>query len=213
MATDFPTTRTWLSLTEAAQQLGVTPVTLRRWADEGAIPHMITPGGHRRFTIFDIEQFTEERRRFGPGSSPENLWVEAALTETRNEIIERQGEQWLVAVDNEDRERKRLLGRKLLGLLLRHVSSDEEREGILEEARAIGRAHATIALEHGLPLTAAIRATMFFRDTLVEVALDLPTTFQIQFRDSKRLLRRINALINAFQLTIVEAYEQSPGLS
>ena len=39
----------WLTLSEAAEQLGVHPTTLRRWADNGDIPVSVTPGGHRRF--------------------------------------------------------------------------------------------------------------------------------------------------------------------
>ena len=39
----------WLSLGEASRLLGVTPATLRRWADHGDVAAFVTPGGHRRF--------------------------------------------------------------------------------------------------------------------------------------------------------------------
>src|SRR3989337_1723097 len=42
-------TRTWLSIREASALLGVSPATLRRWAEAGAIRTFTTPGGHRRF--------------------------------------------------------------------------------------------------------------------------------------------------------------------
>lgn len=208
MVTNLPETEIWLGLTEAAQKLGVTPVTLRRWADQGAVSHMITPGGHRRFAVADVEQFTEERKRVSPAAlNPERLWAEIALKQTRTEIISRREERWLVAFDGKDRERKRLLGRELMGLLLRYVSLDKESKGILEEVRVIGRAHATNALELGLPLTTVIQAVMFFRDTLVEAAVDLPATNRVRPIGSKRLLRRINTLLNAVQLAIVEVYD------
>ena len=45
-----------LSLTEAASLLGVHPATLRRWADQGDILVMVTPGGHRRFPRSEIDR-------------------------------------------------------------------------------------------------------------------------------------------------------------
>lgn len=46
-----------LSLTAAAEILGVHPDTLRAWADQGGVPHWRTPGGQRRFRRSDLEQF------------------------------------------------------------------------------------------------------------------------------------------------------------
>jgi excisionase family DNA binding protein len=45
-----------LSLSDAAALLGVHPVTLRRWADQGDVLVMVTPGGHRRFPRTEIER-------------------------------------------------------------------------------------------------------------------------------------------------------------
>ena len=49
MTDSTPETERWLTLSQAAQELGVHLTTLRRWADNGDIPVMLTPGGHRRF--------------------------------------------------------------------------------------------------------------------------------------------------------------------
>ncbi|MCZ6765332.1 MAG: helix-turn-helix domain-containing protein, partial [bacterium] len=50
---------TWLSLGEAARRLNVHPTTLRRWASNGDIPVMVTPGGHRRFAPADVERIAQ----------------------------------------------------------------------------------------------------------------------------------------------------------
>lgn len=34
---------------EVAEMFGVDPKTLTRWANEGKIPYIRTPGGHRRY--------------------------------------------------------------------------------------------------------------------------------------------------------------------
>jgi putative resolvase len=47
-----------LKLSEAAKQLGVHPVTLRRWANEGKIKIAgKTPGGQRLFDLKEISEF------------------------------------------------------------------------------------------------------------------------------------------------------------
>jgi excisionase family DNA binding protein len=51
-----------MTLTEAAAALGVSPHTLRRWADAGRIPVLRTLGGRRRFRPKDVEA---ARRQIG----------------------------------------------------------------------------------------------------------------------------------------------------
>ena len=49
----------WLRLSAAADHLGVSENTLRRWADGGKVPVFRTAGGQRRFRRADIERFLE----------------------------------------------------------------------------------------------------------------------------------------------------------
>jgi len=199
----------WLALKHAAQQLGVHPTTLRRWADAGDIPVMLTPGGHRRFAVSDIERFAEERRRLRAISGLEKIWADQALTQARKEIISHRDEHWLAVFDEKDREHKRQLGRRLMGLMLQYISLSEGGDDILQEARAIGRDHAENALALGLPLVEALQAMLFFRDTLVEVAFHLPEVAHVRPEANTRLLRRINTLLNAVQLAMADVYDQA----
>lgn len=45
-----------IRLDEAANLLALNKVVVRRMADEGKIPHVKTPGGHRRFRLSDIHK-------------------------------------------------------------------------------------------------------------------------------------------------------------
>jgi len=45
----------WLSIGEAAKFLGVSRDTLRRWEKRGKIKSYRTPGGRRRYTMYDLE--------------------------------------------------------------------------------------------------------------------------------------------------------------
>jgi excisionase family DNA binding protein len=199
----------WLSLKQAADRLGVHPTTLRRWADGGEIHFMLTPGGHRRFAISDIDRFSEEHRRLRMVAGLEQIWAEKALSQARQEIVRHKDEHWLAIFSEEDRERKRLLGRRLMGLIFQYISLNEGGGDILEEARAIGREHAENTLSLGLPLVEAIQAMLFFRDTMVEVAIQLPEVAHVRPEANTRLLRRINALLNTVQLAIAETYDRA----
>lgn len=47
---------------QAAQALGVSEASLKRWCDQGLLPAVRTPGGHRRLPLSGIVQFVRERR-------------------------------------------------------------------------------------------------------------------------------------------------------
>lgn len=107
----------WLTLTQAANKLGVHPGTLRRWADAGQISILLTPGGHRRFAAADVERFSEERRRLRTMSGLEQVWAEQAIGLARHELATQPEKRWLTVFGDEEREHKRLLGRRLMGLM------------------------------------------------------------------------------------------------
>lgn len=44
-----------LGISEAAEVAHASVTSVRRWADSGALPHVRTPGGQRRFRRADVE--------------------------------------------------------------------------------------------------------------------------------------------------------------
>ncbi len=202
---DYPETDEWLTLSEAAKKLSVHPTTLRRWADKGDMPCMLTPGGHRRFSVADVEQFARTRHGLSRVHGIEQVWANQTLDQTRKEIVVQQDQPWLTTLDDDARSQYRQLGQQLLGLTLQYLS-DENGGHILEQARQVGRQYARLAQHLGLPLPNALEASMFFRDMLMETALQLPDTTRIRPDANVRLLRRINTLLNSVQLAIAEVY-------
>lgn len=52
----------YLTPSEAAKLLMVSPITVRAWAQKGLLPSETTPGGHRRFLREDVEQFAKQAK-------------------------------------------------------------------------------------------------------------------------------------------------------
>lgn len=204
---------TWLTLSEAAELLNVHPTTLRRWANSGEIPTLVTPGGHRRFAATDLARFARERSALRNVNSLTGLWATKALAYTRQDAMARRKESWLIYFDEEARNRNRMLGQQLMGLTLQYLSSESSEEtstAILEEAKRIGRQYAENARSQGLPLRATLEASIFFRDSLIETALQLPESANIRPEANMRLLRRVNALLNAVHLAVADVYDGDP---
>jgi len=59
------TTPLGLSTSQAARVLGVSLGTIRRWSDMGYLQSYRTPGGQRRFSAEQIEQFVDSLQHGG----------------------------------------------------------------------------------------------------------------------------------------------------
>ena len=197
----------WLSLSDAAKRLNVHPATLRRWADEGQIPVMRTPGGHRRFAATDITHLTERRmpeQRIGP---VERIWAKQALKNTRDRILEHQRDNWMERLDERSRLTYRNLGQQLLDLVLQYLTRTEDEEDLLGVAHDIGFRYGEIARRRGFSLTEMLQAFMLFRDTMIGTAIQLPENVSIPTSSQKLLIGRLAEILNRVQLSVAEAYE------
>ena len=199
----------WLTLTEAAGALRVHPTTLRRWADSGQVPVFLTPGGHRRFAASDVRDIAARRhsvRRVGP---VERIWADHALKQARLKIVEQEQSRWMKIQDERGRDKHRQMGQQLMGLILEFLTAEEEDEALVRRAREFGRHYGRSSRELRLPLTEALQAAMFFRDTLTATAVQLPDNIRIPTDSQVRLVHRISRIVNEVQLGVADAYSVS----
>ncbi len=200
-----PSRRKWLTLEQASERLGIHPTTLRRWVDEGQIDAFLTPGGHRRFWLADLERFEQEHHRSRLPLLPMPEWADHAIAQTRQEITT---QQWAAPYGEEERERQRMLGRRLIGLTLQYLATSGENDALLAEARSLGTEHARNAMNRGQSLLSLLQAISFFRTTLLEVALlERPHSSAAHYEANTRLLRRIERLLSEVQTGVVELFE------
>ena len=158
----------WLSLTQASELLGVHPTTLRRWADGGEVPHVRTPGGHRRFRATDLAAWMQGQQTAALLAPPETL-VQSAVGFTRQAMAERQVsvEPWYVAFAQEDaRQQMRDTGRRLFGLAIQYMSRAQNHDTVLVEGQRIGEFYGQQCAQNQVPLVDTVRALFFFRDSL-----------------------------------------------
>jgi excisionase family DNA binding protein len=199
----------WLTLTEAAEALRVHPTTLRRWADSGQVPVFLTPGGHRRFAASDVRDIATRRhavRRVGP---VERIWAEQALKQARIRISEQDQSRWMKIQDERGRDQHRQMGQQLMGLILEFITAEEEDEALVRRAREFGRHYGRVSREINLPLTEALQAAMFFRDTLTATAVQLPDNIRIPTGSQIRLVNRIGRIVNQVELGVADAFAVS----
>ena len=200
----------WLTLKDAAERLGVHPTTLRRWADAGQIPHMTTAGGHRRFATADVTHLANTKRGLRVAGGVELVWGQKALAETRA-AVPTNPHVTALAHTEQERATMRHLGQQLLAVLMQYIALPEEdgdAPAVLQEAQNIGREYGRLARQQHIPLTDALQATIFFRDSLMESALNLPETTPIRPATNSRLLRRISHVLNQVQLAVAATYEE-----
>jgi len=63
----------WLSPSEVARMFHVSPITVRSWANSGYLKPQLTPGGHRRFSLREVQSFASERGALLGSSAKSNL--------------------------------------------------------------------------------------------------------------------------------------------
>lgn len=165
-----PTNR-WLTLSQAAERLGVHPSTLRRWADDGEIRCTRTPGGHRRFLQANLQRFLDGRTEKPNDLSAMGL-TQSLVSQTRQALKAERVDQmsWHQAFDEAEHANRRTSGRRLLGLAIQYTSRLTGREVVLDEARRIGRSYGRDAATRGLSLVDTTKAFLFFRESLIKAA-------------------------------------------
>jgi excisionase family DNA binding protein len=199
--------RQLISLKDAAARLGVHPSTLRRWADNGDILVMVTPGGHRRFPVREIERLASEVKVDDDMDSVGAHLVENALERARSEMAHADY-TWTATLTDEQKEGMRAMGRRVMSLLERFVSADDD-AGLIDEAAVMGREYAASTKELGMALSTVLHAVTFFRGRILEAAVSLPEADVMSKDKSTWLIRKINAFLNAILIAVAEAYEES----
>jgi excisionase family DNA binding protein len=196
----------WLTLSQAAEILGVHPSTVRVWSDHGYLPAQRTQGGHRRFRRSDLE-VRMHTRRDQVTSEATSIYADV-LRNTRVQINESnlEAQNWYLKMDDEARQQYRLSGRSLVQGLIGHLTSNEE--GLDAEARSLGYEYASRGQRIGLTNVEAAHAFQFFRTMVLDSIL---TTYENMEVCSPKvwadLVRKMNTFSDLIIITLLDTYD------
>ena len=198
-----------LSITQAAAQLGVHPLTVRNWAEKGYLPFYRTPGGHRRFKKQDLEAFLKGMSQNTP-EPPLMTVAHRAVQQAIAALPEQRSQPGLVVqsdsrveIADKYRAAMRALGKKMLGLTIQYASGTAD-ETILAKGRELGHSYSTMTRHVGMPVSETVAAFNFFRSTIIEATFDAPN---VDISDVQ-LFRRLDHFFNEVLLAIVQTMEQ-----
>ncbi len=189
-----------ISLREAASILGVHPSTVRLWSNQGILPALRTPGGHRRYRRIDVELWAEYL--YGTNLEPKRM-VQAVVRGVRMRVADGQleHESWYQKLDAEARLRYRQSARLLFQSLLAFLATGGENAA--REAHAIGFEYASRARQCGLSYVEAAQAFLFFRNTLIETVVAAYRQARVPFDE---MLHNIHSFTDRILIALLETY-------
>jgi excisionase family DNA binding protein len=202
----------WLSLREAAELLGMHPATVRLWADRNEIPSRRTSGGHRRFRRTDIEARLRQESEPKPNAAAQ-LLIQSVLGRVRFTFTEGalNSLSWYQRFDDHARDAYRLLGRRVLELLLRAMSEGTDKEQLRREAIQLGREYGSITFHSHVSVADTVRAFLYFRTLLDEGVLQLAEVRGSREHDIPWIesLYQIQTITNEILPSLIEATQES----
>lgn len=196
----------WLRLSEAADYVGVHFTTLRRWADDGDVPCIRTPGGRRRFKKEDLDAFLSSHHQ--NQTSTDLMAHKSGIIENmRHQGIRR--EAWHGGLGKEQRAMMAAIGRKLTALLIMYVGSDQDDEKVLERGKKLGMQYSEMFLEAGLSLEDIGRAFILVRRSIADALYETGLFSGTQSRESWKNYKRVNVFLDTVLLSILATFSKA----
>lgn len=194
----------WLSLSDAANLLGVHPSTVRVWSDKGILPVHKTQGGHRRYRRNEILLWAESSF---PSKFDANQIMQEIIRNLRIQISEGslEVESWYQKLDEEARAQYRLSGRSIFHGLMNYLAS--EGKDAETEAYAIGYEYASRARRYCLSYVDATRAFLFFRNVLVESIIKICSETKMPIPQTSELYSKMHQFTDGILISLLQTYE------
>ena len=199
----------WLSLSAAAELLGVHPSTVRLWSDKGVLPVHKTQGGHRRYKRGEILLWAEANSKSDREDAlePEGVMQEV-IKNVRMQISEGhlEAESWYQKLDTEARTQYRLSSRSLFQGLMNYMAANGEDAST--EAYAIGYEYASRARRYSLSYVDAAKAFLFFRDALVESVIKVYSEANVPAKRATEMYTKVHTFTDEILISLLETYRK-----
>ncbi len=200
----------WLRLSEAADYIGVHFTTLRRWADDGDVACIRTPGGRRRFKKKDLDAFLSSRRQTQHATSdrPDLMAHQSTLVkQMRHKGI--RSEPWHADLGEKQRAMMAAIGRKLTALLIMYVGSNQDDQKILEEGKSLASEYSEMFIQAGLSLHDIGHAFILVRRSITDVLYETGMLTGPHNEESWTNYKRVNYFLDTMLLSILTFFSQT----
>ena len=205
----------WKSLSEAAQIIGVHSSTLRRWADDGLIEFVRTPGGKRKFQEHALEEFIERHRHHHQQALALSNLEDAAITKTRENLrsLGLSQQTWYIDLTDEQRTRMRNTGNRLVALMLQFCARSLGQDVFLDEARQITREYGRICYATGFTVSECINTFLLFRRPMINAIHATSSLQGMSSEEDHRLFERMTVFLDEIMVTMVEEFNQQDPIT
>ena len=196
----------WLSLSAAAELLGVHPSTVRLWSDKGLLPVHRTKGGHRRYKSSEVLLWAQTSREVRT-VQPEDM-MQSAIRNVRMQITEGrlEAETWYQKLDEDARAQYRQSSRSLFQGLMTYLASTNE--DAASEAFAVGYEYASRARRYNLSYVDATRAFLFFRDVLINSVMKVYSEANIPSGKAwEEMLQKMHTFTDQILISLLDTYQ------
>lgn len=201
---------TWLTLGQASKMLGVDPDTLRRWADNGKIEVLKTPGGHRRFLRTSIEAMLPRPQRpkrqslTAMGEAPDRIAAEF-LRRVRSDMVE---QDWHQRFDETSLRWFRERGMRMSDLLIGYLDAVRRpgRDAYLHQAAELGKEYGVEAKRRGLSLGEATQAFLFFRARFLAEIANVARRRSLSTDQTALLFEEADRSLDAVILALIDGH-------
>ncbi len=202
----------WVSLTEACRLLGVSPSSIRRWADSGMVRTFVTPGGHRRFSRAGLASLLPDRPTGHPsladlGETPDRMarGYRRASDDGAGRI------PWVAELDDTHRARFRTYGRAIVTSLVAALDAADPRlrADRLREADDACAEYGRVAGREGLGVSMTADLFLRFRRPFLAELGSLARRRELDAAATASLMDDANGALDGLLLATLRGWESA----
>lgn len=200
----------WLSISAAADFLGVHFTTLRRWSDQGLVEFVRTPGGKRKYQRRALLEFLERHRTPAHAALALTTLRDEAVLKTRESFrsLGLSQQNWYGHLSEEQRLRMRGTGNRLIALMVQYGAHADNHQVFLDEAKRITQDYGRVCYQAGLTITECIQTFLLFRRPMLNAIQETANLQGMGDHESQRLFEKLHLFLDETLVTMVEEYDR-----
>jgi excisionase family DNA binding protein len=196
-----------VGISDASQILGVSEATLRQWTDEGRIKAFVTPGGHRRYSKEELENFLVSHENLLGVKDLVGKLEKTAETHREIGAAFLNSTIWYERMSADHKKLLAILGRQILDLMMTYMASPEKKTAVLVNAREIGHNFGDMLASEGVPLTDSVQAFISHRDPISHIISEMLRKKELVGPGVLAAMPLMEQVMDSALVSLVEAHQ------